>query len=400
MRLKNASILAIQVYLVSKCVADPLGPQHEVTGIPTILRQEVEQRGIISFARFMEVALYCPKMGYYESTAGQVGRHGDFYTNVSVGPVFGELLARRCVEWLEALGPGPLHLVEAGAHDGQLALDILNWLAAHRPALSSRIAYWLIEPSVDRQNCQRLKLENFSSRVECFAGWAGIPKEGVRGVIFSNELLDAFPVHRLRWDASQRCWSEWGVGWDGYRFVWRRMPSEREEDWQAHLVQAGFELPPELLSVLPDGFTLELSPAATTWWSEAAKALRIGKLLTFDYGWTALEHLDPARGSGTLRGYSGHRLQEDVLAKPGEQDLTAHVNFTQLQLAGERAGLRTVTLTEQSRFLSRIAAEVLSERDEGDTKGWSPEQVRQFQTLVHPGQLGRAFRVLVQERLP
>jgi SAM-dependent MidA family methyltransferase len=279
-----------------------------------------------------------------------------------------------------------------------LALDILNWLAANRPALSSRIAYWLIEPSVDRQNRQRLKLENFSSRVECFAGWAGIPGEGVRGVIFSNELLDAFPVHRLRWDASQRCWSEWGVGWNANRFVWRRMPAEPGEDWQARLVHAGFELPAELLSVLPDGFTLELSPAASNWWSEAAKALRRGKLLTFDYGWTALEHLDPARGSGTLRGYSGHRLQEDVLAKPGEQDLTAHVNFTQLQLAGERAGLRTVTLTEQARFLSGIAAEAAGGGEENEP--WSSEQVRQFQTLVHPGQLGRAFRVLVQERMP
>ena len=200
--------------MVSKCVADPLGPQHEVTGIPTLLRQEVEQRGVISFARFMEIALYCPKIGYYESGAGQVGRRGDFYTSVSVGPVFGELLARQFAEWLEALGPGPLHLVEAGAHDGQLALDILNGLAAHRPALLGRIAYWLIEPSVDRQNRQRLKLENFSGCVEWFSGWDAVPRDGARGVLFSNELLDAFPVHRVRWEAVERRWVEWGVGWE------------------------------------------------------------------------------------------------------------------------------------------------------------------------------------------
>lgn len=377
--------------MVSKCVADPLGPQHEVTGIPTLLRQEVEQRGVISFARFMEIALYCPKIGYYESGAGQVGRRGDFYTSVSVGPVFGELLARQFAEWLEALGPGPLHLIEAGAHDGQLALDILNGLAAHRPALLGRIAYWLIEPSVDRQNRQRLKLENFSGCVEWFSGWDAVPRDGARGVLFSNELLDAFPVHRVRWEAVERRWVEWGVGWETNRFVWRRM--EPTEEWQARLVDAGFELPSELLAVLPDGFTLEVSPAAAEWWSGAARALRAGKLLTLDYGWTALEHLDPARGAGTLRAYSGHRLQEDVLVNPGQQDITAHVNFTQLQRAGERAGLRTEGLTDQARFLTRIAVQAAEKAGAGR---WSSEQVRQFQTLAHPEQLGRAFRVLVQ----
>ena len=118
MRLKNASILAIQVFLVSKSVADSFGPQHEVTGIPTILRQEVEQRGVISFARFMETALYCPKTGYYERGGGQVGRSGDFYTSVSVGGLFGGLLARQFAGWLAALGPGPLHLIEAHSLPG------------------------------------------------------------------------------------------------------------------------------------------------------------------------------------------------------------------------------------------------------------------------------------------
>src|SRR6266487_1441764 len=137
--LKNASILAIQGFWVSKSVADPFGPHHEVTRVATILRQEVEQAGILSFARFMEVALYCPKIGYYEGHTGQMGRAGDYYTSISVGPLFGELLARRFADWLEELSPGPLQLAEAGAHDGQLAHDILSWLAAHRPQLFARI---------------------------------------------------------------------------------------------------------------------------------------------------------------------------------------------------------------------------------------------------------------------
>ena len=154
------------------------------------------------------------------------------------------------------------------------------------------------------------------------------------------------------------------------------------------MAEAGFELPPQLLAVLTDGYQLEIAPAAAEWWRDAARSLKTGKLLTFDYGWTAMERLDPAKAAGTLRGYSGHRLQEDVLAKPGEQDITAHVNFTQLQLAGERAGLRTVELTDQARFLTRIAA--LSAEQGGDGR-WSSEQVRQFQTLAHRrGLLGPA----------
>lgn len=277
-----------------------------MTGIAAILRQEAKRSGTISFARFMEAALYCPETGFYERHTRQIGRSGDFFTSVSVGSLFGELLARRFAEWLEALGPGPLQLVEAGAHDGQLAFDILNWLAAHRPALLRRIDYWLIEPSVDRQTRQELKLEFFSGRVNWFAGWEVVPATGVRGVIFSNELLDAFSVHRVAWDAKERRWFEWGVAWNGERFVWKRMLAT--EDWSPRLAEAGFELRDELLAVLPDGFVLEISPAAATWWHAAAHLLRAGKLLTIDYGLTTLERLSPMRADGTLRSYSRHRV--------------------------------------------------------------------------------------------
>ena len=382
---------------MSKSVADSFGPHHEVTCVPTILRQEVEQAGVLSFARFMELALYCPKTGYYEGHTGQIGRAGDYYTSVSVGRLFGELLARRFADWLEALGPGPLQLAEAGAHDGQLAHDILSWLAAHRPQLLARLQYWIIEPSLNRQDSQRLKLESFAPRVEWFAGLHALPASGLRGVIFSNELLDAFPVHRVAWDAAKKGWFEWGVGREGQRFVWRRM--NPEADWVARLTGAGFDLRAELLAVLPDGFALEVSPAAGEWWSVAARSLRAGRLLTVDYGLTALERLEPARAGGTLRAYSKHRAQDDVLENPGEQDITAHVNFTQLQLAGERAGLRTEELFTQPEFLTRIVTQAAEQNEPGDApNAWSPEQIRQFQTLVHPEHLGRAFRVLVQSR--
>ena len=382
---------------MSKSVADPFDPHHEVTGVATILRQEVEQAGIIPFSRFMEVALYCPEIGYYERHAGQIGRAGDFYTSVSVGPLFGELLARQFADWLEALRPGSLQLAEAGAHDGQLAHDILSWLAAHRPQLFARIRYWIIEPSLNRQVSQRLKLESFAPRVEWFAGIHALPAGGASGVIFSNELLDAFPVHRVAWDAARRGWFEWGVGIEGGRFVWR--PIESREDWTAWLVDAGFDLPAELQAVLPDGFVLEVSPAEGEWWSAAARALRAGRLLTIDYGLTAMERLDPSRAGGTLRSYSRHRAEANVLDNPGEQDITSHVNFAQLQRAGERAGLRTEGLLAQPKFLTQIATRSAEQNKQGSPiAAWTSAQVSQFQTLTHPEHLGRAFRVLVQSR--
>lgn len=365
--------------------------------LATRLRQQVEREGPMPFARFMDAALYTPGLGYYERGPGQVGRGGDFCTSVSVGPLFGGLLAAQIAGWLDAGGgDGPLELVEAGAHDGQLAHDILSALGRRRPDLLDRIHYWLIEPSVQRQNWQRLKLENVAPRVGWVADFDQLPPGGVRGVILANELLDAFPLHRLGWDASRGRWFEWGVGWQDGRFAWQRLAgSPGGPDWDEALATAGFELPGALRAVLPDGYVLEWAPGAADWWAKAARALRAGHLLTLDYGGTALELLNPARTTGTLRAYARHQVQPDPLANPGGQDLTAHVNFTQVQLAGEQAGLTTVGLFTQPDFLTRIATRLLAEGT-----AWTPHEIRQFQSLTHPDHLGRAFRVLVQARAP
>src|SRR6185295_1623180 len=151
--------------------------------------------------------LYCPKSGYYEPIR-PIGRDGDFYTSVSTGSLFGEMLAFQFAHWLESVASSPLHLVEAGAHNGQLAFDILDWLKQRRPGLLSELEYWLIEPSPQRRAWQRAKLEQFAGRVQWAQSLQALPIDGVNGVIFSNELLDAFPVHRLVWDRKSRKWIE------------------------------------------------------------------------------------------------------------------------------------------------------------------------------------------------
>ena len=384
-----------------------------------IIRREAAQRGVLSFARFMELALYCPVHGYYETKKDNPGRNGDFYTSVGVGELFGQLLAFQFAEWLETLNPQPstLNLIETGAHDGRLARDILTWLQLNRAELFDQIEYWIIEPSARRQEWQGETLREFAPRVRWFAGFQElVERDSVKpaqpstlnpqlnGVIFSNELLDAMPVHRFGWDAQNKKWFEWGVAVDGEKFVWARISDtlaprsgERAGARGAFeiLPSSILQLPSSLLDVLPDGYTIETGPAAGDWWRAAAGILERGKLMTIDYGLTTDELFTPSRTSGTLRAYFRHHASDDILANVGEQDLTAHVNFSAIQAAGESVGLRTEMFSTQSQFLTRI----LGKASKDDSFGkWNTNQTRQFQTLTHPEHLGRAFRVLVQSR--
>jgi SAM-dependent MidA family methyltransferase len=403
-----------------------------------IIRREAAQRGVLSFARFMELALYCPVHGYYETKKDNPGRHGDFYTSVGVGELFGQLLAFQFAEWLESLRIADcgLRIIEAGTHDGRLAKDILAWLQSNRLELFNQIEYWIIEPSARRQEWQKETLKKFAPRVRWFAGFQSLLQERMchsspatrhpplRGVIFSNELLDAMPVHRFGWDAQNKKWFEWGVAVDGEKFVWARIPdplaSQSGEGVGArgafeNLPSSIFHLPSSLLDVLPDGYTIETGPAAEDWWREAANVLERGRLMTIDYGLAADELFSPSRTRGTLRAYHRHHASDNLLANVGEQDLTAHVNFSAIQAAGESAGLRTEIFSTQSQFLTQILEKASKDNSLGELvaskrlvspksdgggseDGWTSAQARQFQTLTHPEHLGRAFRVLVQSR--
>jgi SAM-dependent MidA family methyltransferase len=363
----------------------------------------MRKSGFVTFARFMELALYCPLYGYYEKEKDTTGRRGDFFTSVSVGSLFGELLAAQFAAWLDEAPAGTspaekdgrrdVWIIEAGAHDGKLAADILHWLREKRPALYRRLKYGVVEPSSRRQGWQRQTLAEFPDKVFWARDWANCRdlsgRTGISGVIFCNELLDAMPVRRLGWNVGDQRWFEWGVALQEERFVWVKVPNPPDEIPKP-------VIDPVLLKVLPDGFTIEICPAAETWWREAARVLDRGRLLAIDYGLTDGEYFAPERKDGTLRAYHRHRLSPDLLARPGEQDLTAHVNFSAIQAAGETEGMCTEAFLRQEKFLVQIAEQVWKQA--AVSTAWDADRLRQFQTLIHPQHLGRNFRVLIQSR--
>jgi SAM-dependent MidA family methyltransferase len=237
-------------------------------------------------------------------------------------------------------------------------------------------------------------LEPFSGRVCWIESLDQLAEDtgGVHGVIFSNELLDAFPVRRFAWNRAEGRWFEWQVSGDESRFFSVSGPPLTPEEAACELDWVPRELEPHL----PDGYVVETSPAALEWWHRAAQTLKRGHLMTVDYGFDDAGALQPERTDGTLRTYRRHRVGTDLLRDPGEQDLTAHVNFSRIIQAGECAGMRTEAFVEQGRFLSQVLQAALD--SPWVEKFSTPENVRSFRTLIHPDHFGRLFHVLIQRR--
>ncbi len=265
------------------------------------IREEIERLGPISFARFMELALYHPDHGYYNRDAPIIGKSGDFFTSVSVGSLFGEMLAFWLARELEKI-PGTLQIVEAGAHDGTLAGYIFSWLRNYRPDFAARVQYWIIEPSSRLENLQRQTLKDHPG-----VQWDKSIKElgTIAGAIISNELLDAFPVQVLEWRDG---WRELGVCMNGNQFDW--LPLDQLSECSKDALSELKELEPHL----PQGFRVEFSPAAEKWWRTAAANLEEGLLLAVDYGDESAGLW--AKGGSTLRSPRGHGVVAKVLANP------------------------------------------------------------------------------------
>jgi len=337
----------------------------------------------------MEMALYHDVHGYYADPARRaVGREGDFYTSVAVGDTFGMLLSHRIRRIRrDAFGSrADFVIVEQGAHDGQLARDILAGIDRDAADWAADAVYRIVEP---RGGIRKSLEERFAdeSRVEIVASLE--EARAPAGLFLCNELLDAFPVRRLEWSGGG--WRELGVTAKredgGIRFSWKLLPETEGE----------VELPPELdgRSEFPEGYRTEYAPGLRGWMSEAARLFDRGLWWIVDYGLESGDYYDVGRTDGTLRCYRGHRAHNDPFSAPGETDLTAHVNFTHLRQWAEEAGLVAHPLTDQHHFLVEAARPWLL-RVESEGRGGEAEtakRLRQFQTLTHPALMGRQFRV-------
>ena len=349
-----------------------------------ILRERIARSGPIPFRDFMDAALYHPGHGYYASGRARLGRGGDFFTSVSVGPLFGALLARQFAEMWTRLGePAEFAIVEQGAHRGEFARDVLAALRETTPACFAAARFDIIEPSENLRAAQNETLGEFAaSKVRWFSTPDALP--AFTGVHFSNELPDAFPVHAVAWDGA--AWRERHVTVEGERFVF----IEREIT-SAPLRAALAKLPP-----VPAGYRTEINLAAPDWIAALAAKHTRGFVLVIDYGFSRAEHYRAERTTGTLTGYAQHRRADDILAAPGETDLTAHVDFTALAERALDCGLRIAGFTDQHHFIVALGALHFPAHipDTADSR----RELRAFKTLMHPQMMGRSFQVLVLEK--
>jgi SAM-dependent MidA family methyltransferase len=340
---------------------------------------------VVRIREFMETALYDPHHGYYRSRREKMGREGDYLTSPEVSRIFGALVARQLKEMWSAMGqPGGFEVVEAGAGTGKLCRDILRWARHQSPELHDALAYTIVEVSDALVERQREALAEEGPNVR----WSTDLPTDIQGCILSNELLDSFPVHRVTVAGGELM--EVFVGWDGGRFVEELRPPSTSEI-EAYFGQLG---------LMPgDGCRAEVNVEAREWMRRAAKTLRSGYVLTFDFGYEAAELYTPWRADGTLLCFYRHNPSADPYARVGRQDITSHVDFTTLRRAGEEAGLRTLGLVSQAEFLTNLGiGEALASpgKDNTDLEEHYARR-RAVSELTDPAALGR-IRVLVQAK--
>lgn len=350
------------------------------------IADRIAEGGPVPFATFMGWALYHPEHGYYSSGKVRVGEdRGDFTTAPHLTGLFARCLCRLVTAADVALGhPTPFVLAEGGPGEGRLARDMLDCLRDGHPSLYRRLLY---APDEASPALRRRQEELWAPHRGRLVRWP--PAAPVEGLYFSNELLDAFPVHRLV-SRGGRLW-EVHVAWDGTRLVEMLLPPSRPE--LARWTRGGADL--------PEGCEAEVNPGVGPWIRAVSAALARGYVVTIDYGDEAARLYGPQRPRGTLLAYRAHRTSEHVLADPGEQDLTSHVDFTAVIEAGAREGLRSSRLLALRDFL--VATGILEELASLETSGRSERETlearRAAAPLLLPGQgMGDSFKALVQAR--
>jgi SAM-dependent MidA family methyltransferase len=361
--------------------------------LATRLRERIKSEGPMTFCDWMKAALYDPQDGYYcRIDRNKWGREGDYRTSPERSSLFAATFARYFARLYEDLGrPAQWTIVEAGAGDGHFASGVLQTLQRSFPDVFTATSYVIDEASSHSRSFARERLQPFADRVE-FKKL--VDAEIDPGVVFSNELLDAFPVHRVTIQENRLHEFYVNVGENG-NFEWllgvpRPNASAR---LSRYFEECGIEL--------GEGQVAEVNLEIEDWLRTVAARMRTGYLVTVDYGAAAADlYSSTADKRGTLRGFHRHEFVDDLLARPGEQDITTTVNWSLVKSAGKRLGFGVVELERQDRFL--LAAgfveqlEVESRQSEGET-----ERLRLStgaREMILPGGMASHFQVLVQKK--
>lgn len=369
-----------------------------------LIAQRIRERGPITVAEFMSLALYHPEHGYYSGAAHRTGRAGDFFTSVDLGPLFGRLLARQFAEMWQVLeapggeipieggraGESGIDLVEAAAANGQLARDVLGAATEESPAFYAATRLHLVDASPAAREAQRETLGPHAARL--VSSSARLPDE-VHGVIYANELLDALPVHAVV--QTPVGLAERYVSLDDRhgtpRFIEQAGPLSNEAIGR-HLASLGVALTP--------GARAEVNLSALAWLTRACSALHRGFLVLIDYGHPADQLYAESHAAGTLTSFVQHVSPADGpadntpawLQDPGSRDITSHVDLTSVQRVAEALGCETLGVLDQTYFLLALAG---AEQPGGPALPNDPRSLRAFKTLVMPGGLGSTMKVMV-----
>lgn len=358
---------------------------RQKTALAMELKSRIAARGPMTFAEYMEACLYHPQYGYYTRNSGET--FGDYYTSADVHSIFARLLARQIEEmWRAAGGPAEFQVVDLGAGGGRLAGEVLSFSESRLPEFYRAIRYTAVESGSRRRATAAKLLAHHRGQAEVSDVFPACIKSGC---VVSNEFFDALPVHRVVREHG-RLWEIYVDVGDGKLTEVTGELSSREI--AAYFSDQGIEF--------RDGQWAEVNLAARRWIANIAEALERGFVITVDYGHDARELYNELHMRGTLLAYTDHRCSENYYDAPGEADLTAHVNFTDLDSFGAAHGLKTLGRVSQTQFLLALGSgnDFADLYDEVDSEADRVRARLKLKTLIHPEAMGETFSVMMQSK--
>lgn len=345
----------------------------------------------VPFVQYMEWCLYHPQFGYYMNGRPKVGRDGDFYTSSSITPLMGEMVARYLSRWAVANFQGRFTVVEWGGGTGRMAKPILDEFRSSSVELYDRMNYLVIEKSSYHTNAQRNLLESHAPKVSFWTEqqfWEHGPRK--QTLFFSNELLDAFPVHRIRREG-ERLLEQW--------VIWEESKGQFEGQWRECCNPEIYRYLRQDNIQLAEGQEAEVNLQAESWIKKSAGWLEEGGILTIDYGDQAAELYSPHRMKGTLLCYRRHVAEDLPFQYPAQQDMTSHVNFSACIRAGREGGVSGEKWMTQKQFLvEQGILECLQDHQTADPFSPEAKKNRAIRQLLWSDGMSELFKVLIQTK--